>query len=324
MQRAQKANNKRAAAQAKAQKKAAVNKQSKRSKATKATKTPKVKAASTAFTPTIASRRMAVPWAKAKSPFSKALPQEFVDSQSQLDKMWAETYSAPKEVTPVDFAPFEAKIKNKTALEQIKAEYNSKTFKVVKSLFQTPEGAAAKVKAAESEAAFMADTASKFQNRIAQLKFASTVIPFLSLPEQIALTPGLDQEFDRQLSNFEQMTNEDVTAAMDFDVEKMNKDLDAGLLPEIPAAGVNKILFTPVYFAALSLHNSTREEIKKQFGVNIPAAEQILVRSLKRQDALPSVEELSAHLDAMELPFVLSAIPQSGHASDVYNADYKF
>lgn len=307
----------------KAQKKAVKKQQQKRNKSTFAKKS-NVITPSAAFTVSKPSRRMAVDWNKAKSPFAKTLPQNFIEMQSKLDEMWAETYAAPKDVTPLDFAPYEKKIKNKAVVEALKKEYASKTFTAVKSDYQTPEAAAAKIKAAESEAQFMADTVTQLQQRIQQLKFASTIIPFLSTEEQVALVPGLDQELDRRLSNFEHFATSEYFNDMTIDFSKMQAQLNKGELPEVPAVAVNRIMFTPVYFAALSYHNKTRQQIKNKYKLEIPTAEALLARSLKRQNALPNYEQINAHLDALNLPFVLSAIKPTHHPSQVYNSDFKF
>jgi len=282
------------------------------------------KLAKRTFTATKSARRMTVNWAKAQSPFSKSLPQEFVNMQSQLDSMWAETYAAPKEVAPLDFAPFDAKIKNKPALEALKKEYASKTFTVTKTQYQTPEAAAAKVKAAESEATFMRDSALMLKNRIQQLRYASAVIPFMTLEAQISLTPGLEQEFDRQLSNYIQVTDPGILKALDVDCGKITAALEAGNLPEIPAEGITKILYTPVYYAALHQHGQVQKKVREKYNLNIAGAEQIIFSSLKRQNALPTIEQVNQHLDDMQLPFVLSAIEPTGAVNEAFNADYKF
>lgn len=242
------------------------------------------------------------------SPFDKTLSDDFVKMQSKLDGMWNEVYSAPKEVTPINFAEFESKIKNKQAVAQLKAEYEAKSFKVVKTEYQTAEQAAAAVQKAEGEAVFLRDMATMMQNRIDSFKYASTIIPFMSLEEQIALTPGLDQEFDRQLSNYQQVTDANVVKALELDTAKIIADVEAGQLPEVPAEGVNKIMFTPVYFALLKEHADFAADVQKKYKITLPSAEGLINTSLKKQGALPTMEQINEHLETMELPFVLSAI----------------
>lgn len=293
--------------------------QQKRTKATKVAKKP----VAAAFASTKAARRTAVNWSKAQSPFSKTLPQDFINMQAQLDTMWAEVYSAPKQVEDIDFAPFDAKIKNKAALEQLKKEYAATTFTVTKSLFQTAEAAAAKVKAAESEATFMRDSAAGLKARIEQLEALSTVIPFMSLDQQIQLTPGLDQEFDRQLSNYHQLTDEQTIKALDVDVAKISAALNSGNLPEVPAEGINRIMYTPVYFAALKQHDDeVKKVVKEKYNLNVPSAASIIHNSLKRQNALPTIEQVNAHLDELQLPFVLTAVKPDQASESAYTEKF--
>eukprot|EP00461_Guttulinopsis_vulgaris_P001691 UN01691 len=266
------------------------------------------KIAKRSFRATKQQKRQVVQWNKTMSPFDKQLGEDFVKMQNKLDGMWREVYAAPKEVSPIDFSHFDAKIKNKQALAQIKAEYEAKQFKVVKSDYQSKEAADALVKKAETEAALMLDVVSSFEQRIQAFKFASTVIPFLELEDEIALVPGLDQEYDRQLSNYMQVPDANVIKALDIDTTKMIADLDAGVLPEIPAEGMTKIMFTPVYFKLLETHQDFVNNVDKKYGIRLPSAETLINHSLKKQNALPTLEQINEHLETMELPFVLSAI----------------
>jgi hypothetical protein len=315
MQRANRQNK----ASQKLQKPQKVAKRTKTTKVTAVTTATK-KAQSTAFATTRPARRMAVQWSKAQSPFSKSLPQEFVNMQAQLDTMWAEVYAAPKEVTDVDFAPFDAKIKNKAALEAIKKEYGATTFTVTKSLFQSAEAAAAKVKAAESEATFMRDSAAGLKTKIEQLSALSTVIPFMSLDQQIQLTPGLDQEFDRQLSNYQQLTDQTTLKALDVDCGKISAALKSGNLPEVPAEAINRIMYTPVYFAAVKQHDEgVVKTVKAKYGLDVPSATSIIHNSLKRQNALPSIDQVNAHLEELGLSFILTSVEPSQPSEIVYS-----
>lgn len=271
-----------------------------------------------AFVSTASARRAMPNWAKAKSPFEKDLPQEFAEAQTTLDTMWREVYAAPKEVKPIDFAYFEGKIKNKTAFAEIKKQYEAVSFPVVKTAFQTKEAAEAKVKAAKGQAEFMQDTIVNYKARIEQLKFASTVIPFLSLQEEIKLVPGLDQEFDRQLSNYLQIPDENVIKALDLDTTKINEQLAAGVFPELPAEGINKIMFTPVYFAAIKQHEDYCQSVLAKHKIQLPSATALINASLKAQGQLPTMEEINQHLDEMELPFTLTAVKPTTHVPNAF------
>lgn len=301
-----------------------VTKTTKRTKTTVAKKTAQKAAVvapsmAKAFAATKPARRMVVNWNKAKSPFAKAPPAEFVAMQGQLDAMWSEVYSAPQKVEDIDFTVYEAKIKDKAAVAALKAEYESVKFVVQPSLFQSAEAAAAKVKAAESEATFMRDSAASLKSRIKQLETLSTIIPFMSLEQQINLTPGLDEEFDRQLSNFHQLTDKKTLNALDVDTTKITEALEAGNLPEVPAEAINRIMYTPVYFAAINEHDTKiKAAIKEKYGLNVPCAKTIIGRSLKRQNALPSIEQVNQHLDELQLPFVLTALKPEKSAESAF------
>lgn len=284
-----------------------VQKVAKRTKTTTAKRT--VAPVAKAFAATTPARRMTVNWNKAKSPFAKTAPADFIAMQGQLDAMWSEVFTAPTQVADIDFAPWEAKIKNKAAVADLKKQYQSVQFVVQKTLFQSPEAAAAKVKAAESEATFMRDSAASLKSRIKQLETLSTLIPFMSLEQQIQLTPGLDEEFDRQLSNFNQLTDKKTLDALDVDTSAITASLAAGNLPEVPAQAINRIMYTPVYFAALNEHDTkVKAAIKEKYGLIVPSARKIIGRSLKRQNAILSIEQVNAHLDELQLPFVLTAV----------------
>ena len=265
--------------------------------------------ASAAFAASRATHRINVNWTRAVSPFESGPSPQFTDMQKSLDDMWREVYSAPKSVPKVNFEQYDAVIKNKSALKAIKADYEAAQFKVVKSDYQTKEAADKLVQSAQAEARLMGDLETALKTRIDALKFASTVIPFLTLEEELALTPGLEEEFARQLENGQQLPDINVIKALDYDSEKIKQQLANGILPEFPAEAVNKTLLTPIWFRILDEHADFTKAVKEEYNVTLPNAESIILNSLARQGQRPDAQQIHDHIEALELPFVFSAIP---------------
>ena len=190
--------------------------------------------------------------------------------------MWRDVYSAPTEVAPIKWSEWEAKIKDKKAVAELKKEYEAKTFTAQKSLYQSAEAEQKAVKAAENHVEFLKAVIDKFKNEIAETRALSSYAPFLSFYQRVKVVPGLDEEFDRQLCAFQQITPESTIRALDtVNPKKMLADLQEGKIPNLPHEAIQATLGTPVFLEIMKSHDAF-VQLGKKYGVELNDAVDII------------------------------------------------